>query len=167
MKRKALPYTEGDWFALPLRDSGHAIGLIARAAPSGRVLFGYFFGPRLKELPELDVTRDLKPEDALLLGMFGDLYLLQGRWPVLGRDRPWRRGVWPMPMFGRVDEVSGAAWIVRYDEDMPSRQVCERACSVEQARGLPKDAVMGAGAAEIRLTKLLSTLPPSPEGPAT
>lgn len=32
---------EGDWFAVPLRKGGYAVGLIAHANPDG-VLLGYF-----------------------------------------------------------------------------------------------------------------------------
>jgi hypothetical protein len=37
-----LPYREGDLYALPLRDSGFGIDLVARSAPPGRTLFGFF-----------------------------------------------------------------------------------------------------------------------------
>jgi len=41
-------YSEGDWFAVPLRGGGFAAGVIARAMPRKEgVLLGYFFGPRL------------------------------------------------------------------------------------------------------------------------
>jgi hypothetical protein len=31
-------YSEGDWFAVPLRDDGFALGIVARANPEGRCL---------------------------------------------------------------------------------------------------------------------------------
>jgi hypothetical protein len=50
---KKLTYREGDLFVLPLQDLGYAVGLVARSGPRGRVLFGYFFGPRYPEMPKL------------------------------------------------------------------------------------------------------------------
>jgi hypothetical protein len=51
MARK-LPDSEGDGFAVPLRDGGYAIGVVARMDRKGSVL-GYFFGPRYDEPPKL------------------------------------------------------------------------------------------------------------------
>lgn len=41
----ARNYREGSRFAVPLRQGGYAVGLVARVNPRG-VLLGYFFGPR-------------------------------------------------------------------------------------------------------------------------
>jgi hypothetical protein len=41
-----LPYSEGSVFVVPLRKGGCARGVIARASRRGRVILGYFFGPR-------------------------------------------------------------------------------------------------------------------------
>ena len=43
-------YREGDWFAVPSRDGGFAVGVIARANPGG-VLLGYSFGTLRSEIP--------------------------------------------------------------------------------------------------------------------
>jgi hypothetical protein len=39
------PCEEGDLFAVPLRDGGYGIGVVARVGRRG-VLVGYFFGRR-------------------------------------------------------------------------------------------------------------------------
>jgi hypothetical protein len=39
------PYPEGDWFVVPLRRSGFAVGMIIRANPKAALL-GCLFGPR-------------------------------------------------------------------------------------------------------------------------
>ncbi|MGH9822314.1 MAG: Imm26 family immunity protein [Blastocatellia bacterium] len=57
-RKRKLPYVEGDWFAVPLDDQGYALGMIARARPRGRMLFGYFIGPRRREAPALAEVSD-------------------------------------------------------------------------------------------------------------
>ncbi|MFE2092535.1 hypothetical protein [Streptomyces sp. NPDC059460] len=53
-----LPYAVGDVFAVPRRDHGHALDLVARMDGKGTAL-GYFFGPRIEStqgLPEPGCT---------------------------------------------------------------------------------------------------------------
>jgi hypothetical protein len=45
-------YRKGDWSAVPLRDAGYGIGLLARANPES-LLLGYFFGPKRDDVPSL------------------------------------------------------------------------------------------------------------------
>jgi hypothetical protein len=48
-------YNEGDWFAVPLREGGFAIGVIARVMPRKEgVVLGYFFGPRRNAVPTVE-----------------------------------------------------------------------------------------------------------------
>jgi site-specific DNA recombinase len=58
-----LPYEEGDWFAIPVKESGYATGLIARAANNGKILLGYFFGPLRKSPPSIKDVANLKPNE--------------------------------------------------------------------------------------------------------
>ena len=157
MGKKKLPYKEGDWFGVPLESGGYAVGLIARARRSGKALFGYFFGPKREQLPGMDDFRDLTLKDAILIGRFGDLGLYTGEWPIIGHSEPWNRNAWPMPVWVRVDEISGKAWKVQYSEDDPSLIVQETPCDFKEACRFPKDRAMGSGAVEIRLTKLLAS----------
>jgi Immunity protein 26 len=71
-------YREGDWFAVPLRNGGFAVGVIARANPRG-VSLGYFFGPPRSDVPRLDEVADLRSGDAVLVRKFGHLGILNGR----------------------------------------------------------------------------------------
>ena len=107
MRRRRLPYCEGDWFAVPLRDTGYATGLVARADRRGGLL-GYFFGPRRESPASLEDLQMLTPSDAILVGQFGDLGLLRGAWPIIGSAGAWDRAAWPMPLFARTDVVPGA-----------------------------------------------------------
>jgi hypothetical protein len=149
-----VKYSEGDWFAVPLRDGGFGVGVLARANPGG-VLLGYFFTPRRSEVPTLDDVADLKPADAVLVGKFGHLGLTGGTWPIIGRLEDWARVEWPMPVFVRYEELSGRSFKVFYDDDDPNKLIREEQVAPGEAERGPKDGLMGAGFAEKVLTKLL------------
>jgi len=141
---------------VPLRSGGYAVGVVARMAPRGRVLTGYFFGPRRTEFPSIDDLRGLRRDVAVLVQRFGDLNLVEGNWPILGYSVGWNREEWPIPAFGRFVEIDGKAWRVEYKNDDPNSVPRETRISAEEYRQLPNNALLGAGAVEIRLTQLLS-----------
>lgn len=151
-----LPYEEGTWFAVPLRTGGYGIGLIARAAKKGAVLLGYFFGPRRDAVPPLDEVSSMRPEEAICVFRFGDLGLINEEWSIIGRPSMWDRRCWPMPYFVRSDELSGRAWSVEYADDDPNEVVSEKLIT-SGSYDLERDAVLGAGAVELVLTKLLDS----------
>lgn len=157
MGKKKLPYQEGDWFAVPLREEGYAVGLVARSSPGGKVLFGYFFGPRRQKLPSIKNISGLTPEAAILIAQFGDLGLYNGEWPIIGHSEPWSRSAWPMPKFIRIDAISEKALLIEYSEDDPNHEISVTPCDPNKVRMLPKDGLWGYGAIEIRLTKMLSS----------
>jgi hypothetical protein len=150
-----VKYREGDWFAVPLRDGGHAVGLIARAN-SGGVLLGYFFGPPRPEVPGLKDIACLRPDDAVLIRKFGHLGIVQGKWPLLGRLDGWDRREWPTPVFVRYEELTGRSFWVFYDDDDPNRVLREEQVAPGEAEQAPKDGLMGAGFAEGALSRLLA-----------
>ena len=147
-------YREGTWFAIPLRDGGFGVGVAARVSRRGGVL-GYFFGPRRLTVPSLAEVEGLTSDQAILVELFGDLGLIQGRWPIIGRAPSWDRQRWPMPVFGRFEDLTGRAFRVEYDEDNLPAIVREVPASREEVERLPKDGVSGAGFLEKVLTKLL------------
>lgn len=151
-----LPYEEGTWFAVPLRSGGHGVGVVARATKKGKVLLGYFFGPRREAVPPLNETSSLRPEKAVRVLRFGDLSLVNKEWPIIGRSSTWDRRCWPIPSFVRSDELSGRAWKIDYADDDPNEVVSEKPITNGGA-DLERDAVLGAGAVELVLTKLLGS----------
>lgn len=153
--KRGLPYKEGDWFGIPVEGGGYAVGLIARCGRKGKVLFGYFFGPRREVLPPLTELRNLKPDDAILIGLFGDLDLYKKRWPVIGSFSEWKREKWPMPLFVRTDSISGEKYLIRYSEDEPTLELEKRRTSEKEAEGFPKDGLAGAAYISIILNRLL------------
>jgi hypothetical protein len=147
-------YREGDWFAVPLREGGYGVGIVARANP-GAALLGYFFGPRHTDVPSLDDVANLKPADAVLVGKFGHLGLTGGTWPILGRVQGWDRDQWPMPVFVRYEELTGRSFHVFYDDSDPNKLVREVQIEPGAIEQGPKDGLMGAGYLEKALTAQL------------
>ena len=148
---KSKPHPIGTVFIIPLRDSGYGIGLLTRSTGKG-TCFGYFFGPRVFSIDEVDF-RNLSPSSAVLVGMFGDLDLLRGNWPIVGKMVDWFPDQWPVPKLARVDEKANQAWLSTYDDSLC--YVKEMEISPKEAAKYPYDRMMGSGAVEIRLTKLL------------
>jgi hypothetical protein len=149
-----IKYREGDWFGVPLRPEGYGLGVVARANPRG-VLFGYFFGPKQMQVPALSDAASLLPEEAVLVGMFGHLGITSGKWPLLGQLAGWQRDKWAMPEFCRYEELTGRSFRVTYAPDDPNKVIREDLVEPGVAEQLPKDRLMGAGAAEVHLTALL------------
>jgi hypothetical protein len=153
MARK-LPYSEGDVFAVPLGDGGYGVGVVARMNGQGAVL-GYFFGQRYDEPPELGDVGELSAVDNVLVQVFGDLGLIRGKWPVVGALPGWLREEWPMPAFGRHEELTGRYLRVEYADDDPNSRPREVEVSREEFEHLPEDGMAGFGFIEARLTRLL------------
>lgn len=153
---KRCKYREGDWFAVPLRSGGYAVGVVARTKGAG--VLGYFFGPRWAAAPAPQALATLRPDASILISVFGDLGLINGEWPIIGRLENWDRNEWPMPVFARVDSLDpGKCLRITYADDDPnlSGVVKEEVCSPEEASRLLPEAMSGYGAIEIKLTHLL------------
>ena len=146
-------YSEGDWFAVPLRNGGYAAGVVARSATGG-ILLGYFFGPRRGSIPTVNEVAQVDAKDAVLVERFGDLGIIQHDWPIIGPTPNWNRDCWPVPRFVRKDPISGDPYIVEYSDSL--REICSKKASQSIAIALPQDGLAGYGAVEIQLTKLLA-----------
>lgn len=154
MARRRINYREGTCFFVPLRDRGFARGVVARCDGKGGLL-AYFFGPRLNA-PDSSFD-ELAPEASVLIGLCGDSGLLNGEWPQAGEIDGWKREAWPFPPMFREDEAAGRAWLSHYDEDS-LEVICEEPVTSDRRNMYPYDRLMGYGAAEIRLTKLLANI---------
>lgn len=147
-------YVKGTVFGIPLRDEGWARGVVARMDGKGTCL-GYFFGPRLPDVATAgSQTGRLAPNQAVLVGMFGDLGLLKGEWPHIGSIEPWRDKMWPVPQFRHYDDVGRQCYVRHYDPQTLAF-VRETKVAASECEHYPKDGLMGYGAVEIRLTRLL------------
>jgi hypothetical protein len=149
-----LPYSEGSIFLVPLSGGGYARGVVARAAPKGKVLLGYFFGPRLKSKADVKLD-DLRAGDAILRIRFGDLGLIHGHWSILEKPPTWNRSEWPMPNFVKRDPLGKIKpKLVQYSDDDPSKKISEQ--TIDSDSGLDTDSLSGYGSVEIKLEKILS-----------
>lgn len=90
------------------------------------------------------------------LRVLGDLSLVDKTWHLIGQLRSWKRQKWGMPPFVRRDDITKKAWLVQFSDTDANRVASEEAMAYPHASEFERDAVLGAGAAEIRLTKLLA-----------
>lgn len=150
-----LNYSEGTCFAVPLRAGGCALGVVARMDGDGRV-FGYFFGPKVACPSDLTMEDERNPATAILRGRFGDLGIINGDWPIVGSIRSWSRERWPLPLFTSNADKPNAVALTEYDDMLaPKSYTTVKHADLEKYDVLP-DSMMGYGAVEIVLTKLLS-----------
>jgi hypothetical protein len=159
---------EGLWFAVPLRQPGYAVGLVARVDARHQAA-GYFFGPLRKDVPRLEELARLQSEDAVSSGLFVDLWLKDSKWPALGRTASWNRAEWPMPFLGSRDGATERHVRVQRSQDDFSKFCLVEPVSSKVWSTLPEDGVMAPGVVEIILTNLLvgrTTKSPSASGAA-
>ena len=152
---RRLPYGDGDWFAVPLRENGgYGVGLVTCHDRRGGVV-GYFFDLRCDGVPTLADVSGLSPSDALRVMRFGDLGLIKAQWPILGKLEDWSAEDWVLPAFGRRDPTGMAFRVIYSAEDLRG-PVREEPISDDECDALPRDALSGAGAVERVLTQLLT-----------
>jgi hypothetical protein len=155
-----VEYAEGQWFGVTLREGGFALGIVARGDSQDRCgKLGYFFAPRRVSMPDDAATLDASPSEAVLVGWFGDLYLLSGKWPLVPSRRTFHRKDWPVPVFGQIDHASQGTrgWRAEYRQDLNGWELPVRRIYVtfQEIMNLPKDGTHGAGSVEILLGRLL------------
>src|SRR5579883_1033561 len=155
MARRKRNYREGDVFAVPLRNGEYAIGIVARFSRGG-IALGYFFGPRLEHLPQISEIKNLAPQNAVLIRLFGDLGLLNEEWPILGSIAGGNGCNWPIPKFCHPNGDDQQTYsLLTYNPKQLGNPVQVETISQEEANFYPEDGLSGYGAIEIRLTHLL------------
>ena len=149
-----LNYTEGTWFAVTLTGGGFGVGVVARATKKGPVILVYLFGPKRETVPSLSEVAGLDPSAAVAVLRIGDLHLIDGTWPILGRSPTWQRERWPMPLFTRKPPFINHELVIQYSDDDPSCIVSRTKVPLGTST-YDEDGTDGAGAVEIVLSKLL------------
>ena len=158
MKQKHIRYSEGQWFAIPLRNGGYALGIIVIGSYKTKGGLGYFFGPKYLEIPDDKAILEKQPGDAILVAIFGDLGIINGNWPLIQSSRPFSKEEWPIPKFGmKISLVQRKGFIREYKQNEAGDLILHRETVVaeEDILNLPTDSIMGGGAIEIKLTNLL------------
>lgn len=161
MRSQRVKYHEGQWFAVSLRTGGYAPGIIVRGGRAFKGGLGYFFPVRYEQPPSALEIEHLNAQQAVLIGWFGDLGIIEGRWPLILTDRPFSRGDWPVPRFGRVDAFTPEwGWITEYSQNDDGSRVpiAETRCPVTAVTGLPEVGTASAGYIEVKLAMLIATL---------
>ena len=157
MTRKKIYINEGQWFAVPLRNGGYALGVVVRGN-SKSVCLGYFFGPRYEKPPNDEIIWMKKAEDAILITQFGDQGLTNSSWPLIQTTRPFSREEWPIPKFGVEIPFSAGKGFVReyeFNDSGEWRLLRETLVDAKDVMGMPSDSLKGGGSVEVTLTKLL------------
>jgi hypothetical protein len=144
----------GLWFAVPLRSSGYGVGVIAFCSPPSPIILAYLFGPRRTTIPSIGEVKSLRPSEAAVVCRVGDAGLRNGSWPMLGVDPGFDDAEWAVPRFVQIEPITGRALIVHYDQSNVAKEV-SRHPTESAPVDLPRDGLLGYGAAEIRLTKVL------------
>jgi len=158
MAKGHIKYSEGQWFAVPLRDGGYALGIIVRGNYKTKGGLGYFFGPRYAKVPDAEKTFEKKPEEAVLIALFGDLGIISGRWPLVQSTRPFSVEDWPIPLFSApIRLIPEKAYIREYQQDDSGvlRIARQEVVDLKDVVNLPSDKSMGGGSVETRLSELL------------
>lgn len=154
MSQNKRSYENGSIFCVPLRNDGYAIGLVARNDQRGLV-FGYFFGPRLQSVPDAVDTSILMPQNAILVGQFGDNGLRKRKWKRIGAITPWCPEDWPMPLFTCAGKDDHHVTVTEYDENTLNTKSVSSVPRTAETENLLPDRVMGHGFVEIKLTDFL------------
>lgn len=118
-------------------------------------VFGYFFGPAIKDIEPCEIDKNLTPSNASLICMFGDYGLFNRQWKVIGRIENWSRSTWELPQFFRFDEDETFGFLTIYDDTL--KFISERKIGIDDPRAcnLPFDSQLGSRIVEQRLLKLL------------
>jgi hypothetical protein len=153
-RKRELPYKEGTWFAIPLRQGGYALGRVARHSPGGRIILAYLFGPKREHLPKPDETGGMEPRKAIKVIQIGDSGLIDGSWPIVGNSPDWERESGPSPHFIRRDDISRTAWRVVYSDEDPNKVAREERIPYESTE-LESAGLYGTKAVEAVLSQIL------------
>ena len=154
MQRRKTGCREGDLLSIPLRSHGFALGLVA-ATGEGGIALGYFFPLINRKTPTPDAITGLKPEDAVLVAIFGDLGLIKGEWKIIGHLKGYCSDSWPIPPFVRWDIASQEPSRIIYAKSNLLTELRIEPCSRKEANEIHRDGLFGYGAVELTLTKLL------------
>jgi Immunity protein 26 len=147
----------GDLFIVLQGERRIALGLIARGGKKAGKL-GYFFRIELYDDAKDKANLKLDPEQAIWIQMFGDLHILRGKWPIVGKLNDFNRDDWPMPVFAHRDDLIDVDYIRTYNEDSLEHINTWRADEVPayvDTSVIADDGDAGAGFVEIYLMEML------------
>ena len=152
MRKKKIKVEEGDIFAVPLRQGGYDIGLIARKHKTSNL--GYFFDKVYQSPPEtLDVT-GINNWKVTLIGQFSAIGIEEGEWPLLKTAFNFKREDWPIPVLKMQEPITEQYFAVLYDDTLFNEK--RYLITKEAADKLFGHGVYGYGALEKKLSSILA-----------
>lgn len=148
----------GDLFIVTQGDRRIALGLIARGGKKACKL-GYFFHIDLYDNATDKSALHLEPGKAMWISMFGDLHILRGIWPLVGKLKGFSREAWPMPIFSHHHDLFNIDYIRVYDENdlavsLANWQIDQVPAHVDTSL-VVEDGLAGAGYVEDYLIEML------------
>jgi hypothetical protein len=149
---KKIKVKEGDVFAVPLRQGGYTIGLIARRHKTSSL--GYFFDRIYLSPPEELNVADINKWKVALIGQFSALGIEEGEWPLLKKNFDFIRKEWPIPVLKMQDPLSEKYFAVIYDDTLFNEE--RHLITKEEADKLFGHGVYGYGALEKKLSSILA-----------
>jgi Immunity protein 26 len=148
----------GDLFIVMHGDRRIALGLIARGGKKACKL-GFFFRIDLYDNAENKSALTLEPEQAIWVHKFGDLHVLRGKWPVIGKLKGFSREAWPMPVFMHHHDGFNIDYIRAYNEndiaELSGNWRSDQVPSQIDTSFVVKDGLAGAGYVEDALMEIL------------
>ncbi len=123
---KRQKYNLGDVFAVELDNGQSCLGYVTRKKPRTHIILRFFFARLYPNLPSTDQVPKLHAADAATIMRCSDMYLVSGRWPVIGHQEGWDNESWNAPKFYSPYELNGTPWLVTYDQTDLSRGVARR-----------------------------------------
>lgn len=150
---KKIKINEGVGFAVPLRQGGYGIGLLARQNKG--IALGYFFNKVFTSIPEDLDTSDLNYWKIVLIGQFSCMGIQKELWPILKTNFQFKREEWPIPVLKMQDPITEQYFSVLYDESLLREK--RKKIDKEEADELFGHGLYGYIALEKKLSTLLSS----------
>ena len=123
---RPLLYQEGTVFAMPIKNSGYILGVVARTTKVGEIVIVYLFKEKFSFLPEQKAWSKLTPKKAIARPRVLDTYLQNKRWPVLGTLQDFKREEWPMPKYLAREKGFEDAWLETYKDSCPAERLLSK-----------------------------------------
>jgi Immunity protein 26 len=157
-KQPRIISDNGNLFIVMHGNRSIALGLIARGGKRAGKL-GYFFRIGLYDEAKERDNLSLDLNQAIWIAKFGDLHILRGKWPLVGKLNGFSREAWPMPVFARHHEGFNINYICTYDENDVSLGLhtwrADQVPAHVKTSVVAEDGMAGAGFVEDYLMKIL------------
>jgi hypothetical protein len=154
---KKIEYHEGDCFGIPISSRGYALGIVARCSEESNICLGYFYNVNLPDKPLPGKIEDIIKQKEAFIAWFGDIAILNGKWPLIKIDRSFNKKLWPVPAFRRIDLLdSSVGFCIEYEQETPifGNPIKETKVDADTLLDLPDERLYSAQSIEIRLAKM-------------